>query len=238
MENIVNILKKWQLHPVADHFSMALLVVAVLVDLAVLVFSQRLWLRYTALTLMVMGAVAAAASYATGDLEGDRVWDMVGGKAKDVLKLHAQYGYYLMYVFAALALWRILIQAFAFMERTRQIYLAFAVLAVAVLIYQGSLGGELVYTYGVGTGAMAAGAQKAVAAETPQAAESTATSVPTSIPTVYVPAAEPTASAVPSATGARPPASASPTTAPKKPAEAHPGKSAAPSAKPSAQPSV
>ena len=49
-----------------------------------------------ALTLMIIGAAAAAASYGTGDLEGDRVWDLVNGPAKDVLKLHAELGYYLM----------------------------------------------------------------------------------------------------------------------------------------------
>ncbi len=96
MEKIVKLLTNWQLHPVADHFSIALLVVAVLVDVVALIFSQRLWLRYMALTLMIIGAGAAAASYGTGDMEGDRIWDLVSGPAKDVLKRHAQLGYYLM----------------------------------------------------------------------------------------------------------------------------------------------
>ena len=56
MENLEKLLKNWQLHPVADHFSIALLVVAVLVDVAALIFSQRQWLRYMALTLMITGA--------------------------------------------------------------------------------------------------------------------------------------------------------------------------------------
>ncbi len=225
MENIEKLLKNWQLHPVADHFSIALLVVAVLVDVAALIFSERLWLRYTALTLMILGAGAAAASFGTGDIEGDRIWDMVSGPAKDVLKLHAQVGYYLMIAFAVLALWRILIQAFNFMDRTRQIYLAFALVAVGVLLYQGHLGGQLVYTYGVGTGAMAPGAHNAAAAETPAAVESAAPLVPTAIPTVYVPTAAPTATAT-----------EPPTTTPEP--TAAPEKSAEPSAEPSAKPSV
>ena len=225
MENIEKLLKNWQLHPVADHFSIALLVVAVLVDVAALIFSQRLWLRYMALTLMIIGAGAAAASYGTGDMEGDRIWDLVSGPAKDVLKQHAQLGYYLMIAFAVLALWRILIQALNFMDRTRQIYLAFAVLAVGVLLYQGHLGGQLVYTYGVGTGAMAPGAHNAAAAQAPAAAESAAPAAPTAIPTVYVPTASPTAAAT------EPPAATpEPTAAPKKSTE--------PSAEPSAKPSV
>ncbi|MGO9056277.1 MAG: DUF2231 domain-containing protein [Candidatus Binataceae bacterium] len=209
MENIAKLLTNWQLHPVADHFSIALLVVAVLVDIIALLFSERLWLRYMALTLMIIGAAAAAASYGTGDLEGDRVWDLVNGKAKDVLKLHAEIGYYLMYTFAVLALWRLLIQLLGFMNSTRQIYLLLAVLAVGVLLYQGKLGGELVYTYGVGTREMAAGAVKAMAAETPVPAASAQSAAPTPIPTVFVPTAAateapPTATAQPSAAPASP----------------------------------
>jgi uncharacterized membrane protein len=235
MENIEKILTNWQLHPVADHFSIALLVVAVLVDIAALIFSQRQWLRYMALTLMILGAAAAAASYGTGDVEGDRIWDLVQGPAKDILKHHAELGYYLMIAFAVLALWRILIQAFGFIERTRQIYLAFALLAVGVLLYQGHLGGQLVYTYGVGTGAMAAGAQKAAAAEVPAATTSAVPAVPTPISTVYVPTATPTAAA----TEAPSAPSAASTAAPEKPEGAgSPGESSEPSAEPSAKPSV
>src|SRR5215469_9814915 len=119
MENIEKLLKNWQLHPVADHFSIALLVVAVAIDIVALIFSQRLSLRYTALTLMIIGAVAAGASYATGDIEGDRIWDLVKGPAKEILTRHAQLGYYLAIAFAVLALWRILIEAFGFMAGTR-----------------------------------------------------------------------------------------------------------------------
>jgi uncharacterized membrane protein len=235
MENIEKLLTNWQLHPVVDHFSIALLVVAVVIDIAALIFSQRPSLRHTALTLIIIGAIAAAASYGTGDLEGGRIWDLVTGKAHDVLKLHAQLGYYLMIVFAVLALWRILIEAFAFMQGSRQIYLALAVVAVAALLYQGSLGGELVYTYGVGTGPMAAGAVKALAAETPQPAESAAPLTPTSIPTVYVPTAVPTAAA----TEASPAPTAESTAAPAESSspEASPSPSAEPS-EPSARPSV
>lgn len=232
MENIEKLLTNWQLHPVVDHFSIALLVVAVAIDIVALIFSQRVSLRHTALTLMIIGAIAAAASYGTGDIEGDRVWDLVTvAKAKDVLKLHAQIGYYLMIAFAVLALWRILIEAFAFMRSSRQVYLALAVVAVIALLYQGSLGGELVYTFGVGTGPMAAGAVKALAAETPKPEQSTLPPAPTSIPTVYVPAAVST----PAPTEASP----APTTAPEKPAGmGSPVQSPEPSAEPSAKPSV
>lgn len=226
MENILKLLTNWQLHPVADHFSIALLVIAVLVDLVALIFSERASLRHTALTLMIIGALAVAASFGTGDLEGERIWDLVNGHAKDVLKLHAELGRYLMYTFAILALWRVLIQAFGFMQRTNGIYLLLAIIAVGVLLYQGKLGGELVYTYGVGTGPMAAGAVKAMAAETPAGAPSAAPAVPTPIPTVFVP----TAAATATATETPPTATAQPTAAPE---SSNPKASPEPSASPS-----
>jgi uncharacterized membrane protein len=230
MENLHKLLTNWQLHPFVDHFTIGLLIIAVLVDFAALIFAQRLWLRYMALTLMILGAAAAAASYGTGDIEGDRIWDLVNGPAKDVLRQHALLGYYLMITFGVLALWRILITALGFMERTRQIYLALALFAVAALIYQGRLGGQLVYTYGVGTGSMAPGGH-ANAAEAPAAVESALPAVPTAIPTVYVPTAAPTEA---------PMATPEPTAVPEKPADksASPGASSGPSAEPSAKPSV
>ncbi len=235
MENIEKLLTNLQLHPVADHFSIALLVIAVLIDIVALIFSQRPALRHTALTLMIIGAIAAAASYGTGDIEGDRVWDLVHGPAKEVLKRHAELGYYLMIAFGVLALWRILIAALGFMERTHQIYLAFSIFAVGVLLYQGKLGGDLVYTYQVGTGPMAAGAQKASAAEAPAATTSTVPEAPTPIPTVYVPTALPTAAA----TEAPAAPSAAPSGAPEKPGGASsPGSSPQPSGEPSARPTV
>jgi uncharacterized membrane protein len=229
MDKILELLKSWQLHPVADHFSIALLVVAVAVDVVALIFSERLWLRYMGLTLMILGAAAAAASYGTGDLEGDRIWKLVSGPAKDVLSRHAKLGYYLMFTFAILALWRILVEALGFMNSTRQIYLALAVVAVGVLLYQGSLGGKLVYTYGVGTGAMAAGAAKAMAEETPVAVESSVPEVPTAIPTVYNSTIEATPSPTETPTDT-PTATAEPTASPQIP---RPEKSPEPEASPS-----
>ena len=65
-------LQRWDLHPVADHFTIGLLIVGVLLDLIASLAPTRTWLRYTALMLMILGAFAAGASYFTGDMEADR----------------------------------------------------------------------------------------------------------------------------------------------------------------------
>src|SRR5690349_6940212 len=95
MEAILNYLQRLDLHPVADHFTISLLVIAVIIDLLASMAPARAWLRYMALTLMIVGAIAAGASYGTGDMEADRVWKALGTEAKGVLHLHAELGEYL-----------------------------------------------------------------------------------------------------------------------------------------------
>ncbi len=195
MDNFLQWLKQWQLHPVADHFTIAILVIGVLFDLAASLASTRLWLRYTALTLMIGGAIAAAASWFTGGaLQPEWVWKAVPAAAKPLLHRHARLGELLMWVFIALAIWRILLQGFTFMVRSRAIYLIIAVLAIVTLCYQGHLGGALVYNYGVGT--IPSEQAKAAAAQTsiPSPAASVA-AAPSTIPTVSVPTSTPSAAA-------------------------------------------
>jgi uncharacterized membrane protein len=205
MDAVVKFLQPYQLHPVADHFSVALLFVAVLIDLVASMSPTRIWLRYTALTLMVLGALAAGASFLTGDMEADRIWNALGQPARDVLKRHAELGEYLAIAFGVLAVWRILIQGFGFMAGSRAIYLIVAILAIATLGYSAHLGGVLVYDYGAGTALMAAAP---VPSEGASPASETSPAAP--IPTVTVPTA--VATATPMVTIAPP--AASPASAP------------------------
>jgi len=202
MDAVVKFLQPYQLHPVADHFSVALLFVAVLIDLIASMSPTRIWLRYTALTLMVLGALAAGASFLTGDMEADRIWNALGQPARDVLKRHAELGEYLAIAFGVLAVWRILIQGFGFMAGSRAIYLIVAILAIATLGYSAHLGGVLVYDYGAGTALMAAApvpSEGASPASAPSSSETipmvsvptaiaTSTPMATSAPTIPTPA--------------------------------------------------
>ena len=205
MDQVVKILQPYQLHPVVDHFSVALLFVAVLIDLFAGGSPTRIWLRYTAVLLMILGALAAGGSYLTGDMEADRIWNALGQPARDVLHRHAQLGEYLAIGFGVLAIWRLFIQAFGFMAGSRPIYLIVAILAIATLGYSAHLGGVLVYDYGAGTALMAAAP---VPSEGASPASETSPAGP--IPTVTVPTA--VATATPMVTIAPP--AASPASAP------------------------
>ena len=85
-------LQRWDLHPVVDHFTISLLVVGVLIDLIANLAPTRIWLRYTALSLMILGAIAAGASYFTGGLEANRVFDAMSEPAKQIFGHHAKLG--------------------------------------------------------------------------------------------------------------------------------------------------
>src|SRR5579859_1535667 len=198
MQTVVDTLKAWQPHPFIDHFTVALVIIAVLTDLVASMASSRLWMRYMAVTVIVLAAIAAAGSNVTGGWEADRVWDHVTGPAKDALKWHAQIGDVLPWVIGGLAVWRLGVEFIGFIGRSRPIYLLAALGAAGAICYQGYLGGQLVYTYGIGTGPEAAGASTAAASATPSPSATPAEATP--VPTVYVPPPTPAASATPAAT--------------------------------------
>lgn len=204
MESVLNWLQTLDLHPVADHFTIALLIVGVVIDLAASLAPARAWIRYTALTLMVLGAIAAGASYATGDMEADRVWKLIGKEAQAVLHRHAQFGEYLAIIFGVLALWRILIEGVGFFAGSRALYLIVAMLAASALLYTGRLGGELVYTYQVGTAAMG---------QQPPSLAASPTASPTVLPNEALPTVTVPSPSAPATTAVLPAPTASPTLA-------------------------
>ena len=201
MDQLVKFLQPYQLHPVVDHFSVALIFVAVLIDLFASMAPTRLWLRYTAATLMVLGAIAAGGSFFTGDMEADRIWNALGQPAKDVLKTHAQLGTYLAITFGVLAVWRLMIQSLGFMAGSRGIYLIVALAAIGVFGYQAHLGGVLVYDYGAGTALMASAPVPSEAAS-PESSASPSGPLPmVSVPT---PQAMSSAAPAPAAAASKP----------------------------------
>lgn len=224
MQGLLDTIQQWHIHPVVDHFTVAILILAIVTDLLASLLSTRLWLRYAGLALTIIGTGAAWGSKLTGGWEADRAWNAVkaaGGLPFDILQRHAWLGDWLPWVFLVLAVWRIGVQLFGFMVRTRALYLLIAVIAVIVLSYQGYLGGEMVYDYGIGTALFAA----ATPSPSPQPE---ATGPATPIPTVYVPTATMTPAAATPITGSSPSATVSATPSP----AAAPSSSPQPSASP------
>lgn len=198
MEPVLNLLQQLDLHPVVDHFTIALLITGVFIDLIASLVPTRAWLRYMALTLMILGAIAAGGSYASGDLEAGRVFKALGPQARSALHWHAEFGEAMAIVFGVLAVWRILVEGIGYFAKSRSLYLLVAVIASAVLGYTGHLGGHLVYYYGVGVRHEAVAAPSPTATPTPVSNQalptvSVATPTPTAKPPTAVPTPNPTA---------------------------------------------
>jgi len=165
------LIAKYHLHPIIDHFTIALLAVGVLADVVGYVIaavcgdrSPRIKglsdrMSAAALVLLIPGAISAILSRFTGESEAERLWDTISPAAQGVLfsdtgsgrfLAHAVLGTYLMYAFVALAAWRVLLEIWTTLKRMQLVYLMIAVLAVCALLYQGKTGGELVYDHAVG----------------------------------------------------------------------------------------
>lgn len=160
----------YHLHPIVDHFTIALLTFGVAAELlsAVatllardkegLVSSWASRLQSAALAPMIGGAAASVLSYFSGDAEADRLWDTMSPAAQQILLAsngpdylsHAILGQRLMYAFLILAAWRVMLELSSRLQRTRSAFLIVAMVAAAALLYQGETGGELVYGHGVG----------------------------------------------------------------------------------------
>jgi uncharacterized membrane protein len=164
------LVKTYHLHPIVDHFTIALLTFGVAAELfsaaATLLSRGRVdflssWgqkLRSTSLLLMIGGAAASVLSYFTGDAEADRLWDTISSAAQQILlstngpdyRSHAVLGQRLMYAFLILGAWRVMLELSSRVQRTRAVFLFAAMVATGALLYQGKTGGELVYEHGVG----------------------------------------------------------------------------------------
>jgi uncharacterized membrane protein len=166
------LIAKSHLHPIIDHFTIALLAMGVLADVIGYVITRlfgdrspritRLGQRLSGavLVLLIPGAVSAIFSRLTGESEAERVWDTISPAAQQLLfsdtgstafLSHAVLGTYLMYAFVTLAAWRLLIEIWTTLKPTRLVYLMVAMVTLCALLYQGKTGGELVYDHAVGT---------------------------------------------------------------------------------------
>jgi uncharacterized membrane protein len=123
MSMLEELTRQYHLHPIVDHFTIALLAVGLAAEFLAAAASllSRRWmdwlrawaekLRSTALVLVIGGAAATVLSYYTGDTEADRLWDTMSPAAQQILVStegagqylsHAVLGRYLMYAFLIL----------------------------------------------------------------------------------------------------------------------------------------
>jgi uncharacterized membrane protein len=137
------------LHPAFVHFPIALSLVALLFDFLSRHPRARV-LEPAGGVLMGLAALGGVAATLSGQLAKEEA--VVARAARSLVERHEELGEIAMWVLIAVALTRLaLAWRGAFKGLVAWGYLAIALAAAALVGYQGSLGGELVYRHGVGT---------------------------------------------------------------------------------------
>ena len=155
----MNLVPEWapNVHPLVVHFPIALLFAAVLVDAAALVVRRRFpGVRYAAVGLYALGAVAAVVSFLTGRAAADGL--DLPTTAIAAVGEHADWALWTVWAFGIYGLVRL---AAAFWEKDGRlaVHLALFLLGAAglVLVFEtAEHGARLVYDLGVGVRAVEA----------------------------------------------------------------------------------
>lgn len=141
------------IHPFVVHFPIALLVVAVLFDLARLWFTKQSWLHNAVIALYTTGTIGLIAAFLSGRQAVETV--SVTGDAVPVVTSHEDWALYTLIffgIFTATRLW-------TWWKDIEKGWLLPALIAPALigtgmLWYTGELGAKLVYKHGVAVGEM------------------------------------------------------------------------------------
>lgn len=133
------------IHPILVHFPIALLVTSVAAD-AAFFFTSIESLRHAGWWMIAGAAAAAVATVAAGLFDMRRAG--LDERVHERVHRHMWIGIALFLVICALAAWRWTFFANPDKPLTA-VYLDMGFLAVALAAFQGWLGGELVFTYGV-----------------------------------------------------------------------------------------
>jgi uncharacterized membrane protein len=134
------------LHPAVVHFPVALLLCALLAETVWLWRKAEFW-RDMAFWLLLGGTLGAFVAALTGGWAEDSL--TMSNTLHEAVEQHETVGYILVWLYACLLVWKILRRQ-AMQTAENRMFLGALLVASALLVYSGWLGGELVYEYGAG----------------------------------------------------------------------------------------
>jgi uncharacterized membrane protein len=154
----MELIPEWapNIHPIIVHFPIAIILLAVLMDLLNFFLPDKWWDDLKSTILYSIGAVSAIAAYYTGTLAADSVF--LPSEAQSVLNEHADWALWTVWFFGIYALLRILLHWYQKMDQ-KMIRIGLFVIAlpgVFFLYETGDHGAEMVFGYGTGTGQLVA----------------------------------------------------------------------------------
>ncbi|GAA5520258.1 hypothetical protein LQ318_00915 [Aliifodinibius salicampi] len=150
----MELIPEWapNIHPILVHFPIAIILVAVLMDLLDFFLPDQWWDELKTTILYGIGAISAIAAYYTGSLAADSVFLSSG--AQTVLNEHSDWALWTVWFFGIYAVLRILLHWFQKIDQKMiKIGLFIVALPGVFFLYEtGDHGAELVFGYGAGTG--------------------------------------------------------------------------------------
>lgn len=142
------------LHPKFVHFSIALFLIYILLEITQLIFYKE-WLNKTIHLILVLGVVFTLGTVLTGNQAEHAANQIIENnlpQIKEVLEEHESFGTLVLWFFSALAVFRTYLLLNKNINKKTQIVLVILALIGSYLIYEtGEYGGKLVYEHGVGT---------------------------------------------------------------------------------------
>jgi uncharacterized membrane protein len=143
------------LHVVVVHFPIAFIAFAPLLDLACLVFRDRVWLDRAAGAMYLVGTLGAGAAYLSGERAAEGLVAITPA-AESVLADHEAQAVITLTVLAVATLLRLIVIWLGRDDRRikigifRLLALPAAIAALSMVALTADLGGQLVYRHGVG----------------------------------------------------------------------------------------
>jgi uncharacterized membrane protein len=134
------------MHPAIVHFAVAIPVVILLLEIYNLAAKRRTISAFS-LFLLILVATAMFGAYLTGSVDGKATWDILSSDGQGDLKAHKLFGAYLVYGSLVLVVLKLLVMA---IRKTAGRIFFILILGgfIALTLFQGKEGGELVYKYG------------------------------------------------------------------------------------------
>lgn len=150
----MELIPEWapNIHPLLVHFPIAIILLAVLMDLLNFFLPDKWWDDLKTTILYGAGAVSAIAAYYSGTLAADSVF--LPSAAQSVLNEHADWATWTVWFFGIYTLLRILLHRFQKMDQKiiRAAMFVIALPGIFFLYETGDHGAEMVFGYGTGTG--------------------------------------------------------------------------------------
>lgn len=143
-----------QIHPLVIHFPIALLLLYVALEISGIIFNKEEILR-GAYVILILGVIASLVAVLTGNQAEELAERTISSQFKfpeEILENHEWYATLTVWYFVFVLILRtFLVVKKKFIGRIRYIFIIFALVGVIWIYLTATVGGDLVYKYGLGT---------------------------------------------------------------------------------------